>query len=485
MLKYGFSMTYRIFVSSPQKELAKERAAVARHVKTDPLLRQHFEVFLFEKLPPQDRRADHIYLAEVDQASIYLGLFGDEYGSEDAEGVSPTEREFDCATARGIERLIFVKGDSDAKRHPKMAGLVRKAAGQLLRRRFSSTSELLGLLQESLVDFLVNHGHIHSRPFEERPCPDATLSDIDTDVVVRFVRRAGGERQFVLPESTPVLDILKHLRLQDDEHPSYASILLFGRAPQRFLPAAELRCMHFHGTEIARPVPSYQVFKENLFDAVDKAVNFVLEKLHRTVGTRGQGQQAPVTYDVPPEAVREALVNAAAHRDYSSAAAVQVSVFADRVEVWNPGQLPPELSLRRLREPHASIARNPRICDALFLARYIEKFGTGTLMMIRACRDQGLPEPMFEQRGGEFVAILWRDRFTAQVLEALALNDRQMRGVTQVKLAGRITNLDYQQLTATNRKTAARDLNGLVEKGVLVRQGEKRGTFYVLARGKP
>lgn len=60
-----------------------------------------------------------------------------------------------------------------------------------------------------------------------------------------------------------------------------------------------------------------------------------------------------------------------------------------------------------------------------------------------------------------------------------------MRAVTQVKLAGRITNLDYQQLTGTNRKTAARDLNGLVEKGVLVRQGEKRGTFYLLARGKP
>jgi len=99
-----------IFVSSVQKELAAERAAIAKHVRTDPLLRRFFDIFLFEELAPRDRRADDIYLEKVEQASIYLGLFGKEYGSEDEQGVSPTEREFDRATSRGIERLILVKG---------------------------------------------------------------------------------------------------------------------------------------------------------------------------------------------------------------------------------------------------------------------------------------------------------------------------------------------------------------------------------------
>jgi predicted HTH transcriptional regulator len=81
--------------------------------------------------------------------------------------------------------------------------------------------------------------------------------------------------------------------------------------------------------------------------------------------------------------IREAVVNAVAHRDYASAGAVQVSVFADRVEVWNPGVLPAPLTTESLRQPHGSIARNPRLCEALFLARYIEKYGTGTLLMIR------------------------------------------------------------------------------------------------------
>jgi predicted HTH transcriptional regulator len=473
-----------IFISSVQKELAAERAAVARHVRTDPLLRRFFDVFLFEELPPRDRRADDVYLEKVEQASIYLGLFGNEYGSEDAQGVSPTEREFDRATARGIERLILIKGDSDSGRHPKMASLARKAASQLVRRRFGSIAELLQLLQDSLVTHLEYRGVIQNRAFEERPCPGATLSDIDPVGVARFVRQARSERQFPLPETTAVSDVLTHLHLHVEEQPSFAAILLFGRAPHRFIPAAEVRCMHFHGTEIARPAPSYQVFNGNLFDSVDQGADFVLSKLNRTVGTREQGPQAPVSYEIPPEAVREAIVNAVAHRDYVSAAAVQVSVFADRVEVWNPGQLPPELSLARLREPHASVARNARICEALFLARYIEKYGTGTLMMIRACLEHGLPEPEFKQQGGEFIVTLWRDRFTGRVLEALHLSDRQARGVAHVKQTGRITNSEYQQLAGVTRKTAARDLDGLIEKGVLERLGEKRGAYYVLAVGK-
>jgi hypothetical protein len=100
-------------------------------------------------------------------------------------------------------------------------------------------------------------------------------------------------------------------------------------------------------------------------------------------------------------------------------------VFADRVEVWNPGVLPPPLTPERLREPHSSLPRNARVCEALFLARYIEKYGTGTLMMIRESVEHALPEPDFQQRGGEFVVTVWRDWLTEQVLAAANLNDRQ------------------------------------------------------------
>src|SRR5262245_11765264 len=95
-----------IFVSSVQKELKEERRALDAFVGADPLLRRFFKVFLFENLPAVDRRVDAVYLDEVDRCAIYVGLFGSEYGSQDASGVSPTEREFDRATQRGKPRLV-------------------------------------------------------------------------------------------------------------------------------------------------------------------------------------------------------------------------------------------------------------------------------------------------------------------------------------------------------------------------------------------
>jgi predicted HTH transcriptional regulator len=472
----------RIFVSSVQKELAAERRALKDFAHADPLLRRFFDVFLFEDLPASGRRADQVYLEEVDRCDVYVGLLGNDYGYEDAAGVSPTEHEFNRATAAAKERLVFVKGDGDTGRHPKMRALLRKVGEQLIRRRFTTIPDLTAALYASLVDYLDHQALIQNRPFDERICHDATLDDIDPQSVADFVRRARHERKFPLPDGTPTGDALTHLRLLDDRRPTNAALLLFGRDPQRFVSCAEVRCMHFHGTEILRPAPSYQIFKGRLFEQVDRAVDFVLSVLNVSVGTRALSTQAPVAYEIPPDVVREAIVNAIAHRDYASAAAVQVSVFADRVEVWNPGVLPPPLTPERLRMPHNSVARNARICDALFLARYIEKYGTGTLMMIRESVEHALPEPDFEQRGGEFVATVWRDWVTEKVLAASNLSERQRRAIGHVKTAGRIANRDYQELTGSPARTATRDLGDLVRKGLLRKAAETgRGTHYVLA----
>jgi predicted HTH transcriptional regulator len=450
-------------------------------LRGDPLLSRFFDVFLFEDIPAADRRADEVYLEAVDRCSVYVGLFGNDYGFEDAAGVSPTEHEFDRATTAGKLRLIFVKGSNDAARHPKMLALIRKAGTQLIRRRFGCIPELTAALYASLVEFLESCGSIQRRPFEDRPAPGATLDDVDAEAIATFVRRARAERQFPLPVDAPLTTVLAHLNLLCDHQPTQAALLLFGRQPQRFIPAAEVRCMHFHGIEIQRPVPYYQIFKGQLFEQVDRATNFALGVLNRGVGTRALSNQAPVTYEIPPDVIREAIVNAIAHRDYTSAAAVQVSVFADRVEIWNPGLLPPPLTPERLRHPHRSIAHNPRIAEALFLVRYIEKYGTGTLMMIRESVGHALPEPDFEQRGGEFVTILWRDWLTEKMVASLGLNDRQHASILHLKLRQQITNAEYQRLTGALNRTASRDLDDLVKKGVLRKVGKTgRGAHYVL-----
>ncbi len=184
-----------------------------------------------------------------------------------------------------------------------------------------------------------------------------------------------------------------------------AFILLFSHKPQRFLISSEIKYVHFHGTEVQKPIPFYQVYKGTTFELVDQAINFVLSKINLAVGTREHSTQAPVEYEMPPEVVREAIVNAVAHPDYTSNGSVQVMLFSDRLEVWNPGTLPPSLTLEKLRHPHGSVPGNPLLAEPLYLTKYIECMGTGTGDMIARCRKAGLKEPWFTLTDGFVITL--------------------------------------------------------------------------------
>ncbi len=277
-----------IFISSVQKELAEERRALKEYVEGDALLSRFFEVILFETLPAADRRADHVYLDQVDRCDLYMGLFGSEYGCEDAAGVSPTEREFERATQQGKTRLIYVKRADDRARHPKMAALLRKVGEQLIRRRFGSKEELVAAVYASLVQVLEDRELIRTGPFDATFCKDASLADLDEERISRFVGLAGRARGFPLPEDSKPVDVLTHLNLLDKGRPTHAAILLFGRQPQRFLISSELKCAHFHGVEVEKPIPSYQVYKGTAFELVDQALDFVMSKINRWIGTRAE-----------------------------------------------------------------------------------------------------------------------------------------------------------------------------------------------------
>lgn len=397
----------RVFISSVQKEFAEERAALRDYLRGDPLMRRFFEVFLFEDCPAKDRRADELYLEEVERCDIYVGLLGDSYGFEARDGLSPTHLEFLRATELKKHRLIFVKGADDSRRDPKMAALVAEAAGQVIRRRFVSPAELLAGVYASLVDYLADKELLRFGPFDASLCRNAKLADLSEDKILWFLKRARAARGFPLEADAGIEAILTQLRLLKDGQPTNAAVLLFAREPQRFVYSSEVKCAHFHGTTVRKPIPFYQVYKGNLFELVDQAVNFVLSKIDLAVGTRAKGPEAPVAYEIPPEVISEAIVNAVAHRDYTSTASVQVMMFSDRLEVWNPGTLPPALTLKSLRELHGSYPGNPLIAEPLYLTKYIERMGTGIHDMIERCREAGLPEPEFKLTDG-FVTVIRR-----------------------------------------------------------------------------
>ncbi len=476
---------YKIFISSVQKELAAERRAMKDFITHDPLLsRVISDVFLFEDIPAGDRKPDDVYLGEVEQCDIYLAIFGNQYGWKNEDGKSPTELEFEHATKIHRERLVFVKGSEEKSREPEMAKLVSRAGRQVTRRRFSDTPGLIREVYASLVECLANRGVIRSTPFDDSVCNGATLRDVDNSEVKAFVETAEAAGRLKLKGSRGPKAVLLNFNLLRDGRPTNAAMLLFGKNPRRFFNNAQVHCFHFHGTEKRKPIASQQPYEGRLLEVIDQAVEFVLGKIDRSVGTRATSTQAPVKFEIPRPVITEAIVNAVAHRNYRHNGFVQVIVFADRIEVWNPGELPPGLTPELLRKPHGPIPRNPLIAEPLFRVKYVEKAGTGTTDMIADCRKAGLPEPDFEQRGPHFVVTLWRDWLTEEVLAGFHLNERQLQAVSYVKKTGRISNSEYQKLTGAARKTAARDLDNLVEKDIFARIGEKRGSHYVLAGKK-
>lgn len=473
----------KIFISSVQKEFAQQRLDLKAFLLGDAVLRRFVsEVFLFEKQPAMDRRADQVYLEEVERCDIYLGLFGYDYGFEDGTGVSPTECEYDHATRLGKTRLIYVWGTEDKNRAPKMRKLVSKASSELIRRRINDVSALTSEVYASLVGYLDGIGALRVPPFDTSACDSASLKDISRKRIDWFLESARRERGFPLKANTETKALLIHLNLLDGGKPTNAAVLLFGTNPQRFHRTAETKCVHCHGTEYRRPFASQQIYSGDLFDQANLARDFVLAKINRAVGTRATSITAPATYELPPDAVGEAIVNAIAHRDYHSNASVEVRLFADRLEVWNPGTLPGTLTLDDLREAHPSVPNNPLIAESLYLTRYIEKAGSGTQRMIELCREAALPEPSFELRAGSFVITLWRDWLTAEMLTSLVLNKRQLSAIPTLRQQRRLTNSEYQSITGATRSTAKRDLEDLVIKGVVSPKGSGRGAYYELLK---
>lgn len=471
-----------VFISSVQKELAEERRAVKEYITKDPLLSRFIShVFLFEDISASDQKPDDIYLEEVGKCDIYLAIFGNQYGWKNPDGKSPTELEFDCATQANRERLVFVKGNSDKKREPEMMKLVNRAARQVTRRRFSDTPGLISEVYSSLVDSL---DKLRSTPFDDSVCDRATLKDIENKEVKIFVETAEAIGRLKLKGARNPKAVLRHFNLIKEGYPTNAAILLFGKNPGSFYNNNQVHCFHFQGTEKRKPIRSQQPYEGRLLEQVDHAVEFVLGKLDRSVGTRKTSTRVPVRYEIPEAVIREAIINAVIHRNYQHNGFVQVLVFADRVEVWNPGELPPGLTPALLREPHGPIPRNPLIAEPFFRVQYVEKAGTGTTDMIQDCLEAGLPEPVFEQRGPHFVVTIWRDWLTDEKISILALNDRQKKIVKYIKENRTITNMGCQKEFDISKRTASRDLNELMNKSVIEKIGTTgKGVYYQLVKG--
>jgi predicted HTH transcriptional regulator len=397
----------KIFISSVQKEFESERKALAQYIRTDALLGTFFEVFLFEEMAANSHTASQVYLAEVAAAHIYVGLLGIEYGFEDTQGISPTEHEYDEAKKQLLQKWVYIKGHADENRLPKELNFIKKVGDDVSRKRFETIEDLKKEVYNSCVRYLKQTGKINTHEFDESINSEATLEDINPLLIQQFVRSARAKRNFPLQETATVEQVLIHLNLIRNHQITNSAILAFGKNPQRFFTTATVKCAHFHGLIVEKPIPDYKEFSGTAFEMAERAVDFVLSKISLSTGTRESSNQVSTTYEIPRRAIAEAIINAVAHRDYYSKASIQVSVFKNRIEVFNPGSLPDELELSDLPNVHGSYPHNPLLANCMFLTGDIEPYGTGILEMIKLSKQADLITPEFFVNEG-FKVILWR-----------------------------------------------------------------------------
>ncbi|MEJ2597870.1 MAG: ATP-binding protein [Anaerolineales bacterium] len=221
-------------------------------------------------------------------------------------------------------------------------------------------------------------------------------------------------------------------------------------------------------------------------EQLQKAEAFIRENMRSVVRLVGLRHQESLEY--PPEAVRELLVNAVAHRDYNQQGDnIHLFIFADRIEVHSPGGLPGPVTLENLLE--ARFSRNAILVQVLSDLGFIERLGYGLDRVVTSMHQNGLRPPRFEEVAGSFRVTLFGESMAAQstttldltAFQHLDLNPRQQLALGYLSKHRRITNRDYQELCPdVHPETLRRDLVDLVNSDILIKVGDKRATYYIL-----
>lgn len=344
--------------------------------------------------------------------------------------------------------------------------------GQYFYRSGSTKQELKGAI---LDKFLLQK---NGKRWDSVSVPKISVVDLKQETFDFFRKLAFKSQRIkedVLTESNEQL--LENLQLKDSGLLKRAAILLFHSNPESYVTGAYIKIGYFLTDDEL-------IFQDeihgNLFEQIEKTMDLLFTRYIKAQISYN-GINRIETFDYPKGAVREALLNAIAHKDYSSGIPIQISVYADKIIFWNEGHLPENWTIENLWEKHASRPFNPDIANALFRSGYIESWGRGTIKIIRECEQAEIPAPVFRDNSSEISVEFRRDIYNEKHLQSLNLNNRQVKAILFTKVKGKITNGEYQTLNNCSRNTASNDLTELVLKAFLKPSGQKgAGAFYTL-----
>jgi len=328
--------------------------------------------------------------------------------------------------------------------------------------------------------------------------PGALRDDLDNALVGAFAARfRSGDR---MPADDLLLANGLLARPKGEPTPTVAGLLLLGKTPQQFLPQARVALVRYAGSTMGEKFLSRDL-RGTVPAQLDEAVAWLMTNTLHAVELRGAARIDRAEY--PEEVIREAVLNALAHRDYSlTGDRVRIYIFGtDRIEVHSPGRLGGPMRLDNIATQRWS--RNSTLVQGLAALDIIEEVGFGVDRMIAALRDDGLPPPQFQETEGTFVVTVrgrgasllaepgreatptMEPQIAAPSRRRLSPEERQAWVLNYVRTVGPLSPHDYVAVVGIDRKTALADLRVLAERGLLHAHGTTTDRRYTLRNDAP
>jgi len=233
--------------------------------------------------------------------------------------------------------------------------------------------------------------------WERRFSTADTVHDVDLKEMATAVKNIEGSRGFRFTDTESIDAVLNDLSLGKYGRLTQGGDVLFGKDPAKRMPQVRVRAACFSEDKASDEYRDMQTYEGPLFPVLERVFDFIVRNTptKSKFGKKRLEREDEPLY--PIQAVREGLVNAFAHRDYSDfSGGVTVYVYPNRLEIWNSGPLPEGITPETLARGHLSILRNPDIAHVLYLRGRMEKIGRGSLLILRLCQEVGLPEPTWE-----------------------------------------------------------------------------------------
>jgi ATP-dependent DNA helicase RecG len=501
----------RVFVSSAQKELEDERLSVQNLVVTDPFLSAHCAPVLYELEPASPEQAMDGCLTTLDTCQVYLIIVGCEYGTPLGD-VSITHAEYRRAKQRKLPVLAFIRGDRHVKREQGTEKLLAELSADGFKyKRFANVVELQKEVRAALVkllqkrfgkaptsdeDVIAGQTIEATSPFESQPLTRCGWDELDHAVARRLIAKAENRApEDLSPDDLLSGAVLRGLVWRDATGANYyataAGIVLLARDPSAVFPQCRILADAYRSTEQDGDPRDHEDIRAPMPVAIDRALAFVDRNTRHPMRIVGLNRLRLDEY--PEKALREALVNAVAHRRYEDAGRkILLEVFADRAVILSPGLPPMPLTLAALRKgKYRPCSRNPVLAQCLSYFHRIEERGSGFRRMRDQMLDHGLDQPQIGTDTGYFQVTFsgpGDDVERIRVPEARLLvtpsveaqmNERQRRIVARVLESGSVTRRWCVAEFKVANDTAGRDLKSLVDLGLLAAQGEGRAVRYV------